>query len=165
MSEQPVTTCETCGAPVTIQGDTTLHYQPVSEQDRYGANIVSYVQAATRRTERAESALQTAQAENAALRKALAFVQADIQGRHMTTAEQVCAEALSGDAGAAFLAKYQAMTRVCDAAEPIVRYVTERRGLRWTRDRMWMDGELADAIEAVVDALSAPAAEPEVNDV
>lgn len=29
MSEQPVTTCETCGAPVTIQGDTTLHYQPV----------------------------------------------------------------------------------------------------------------------------------------
>lgn len=144
----------------------------MSEQDRYTANMTAYVQAATARAERAEQALQAAQAENAALREALSQIAhrtrlmsdryhwPDWDGVH-----RLATTALSGDAGAAFLAEREAMLRVVEAAKPLVDYLHEHQGSSWQVRRGYLHDDVSNAIEEVVasyDALSAPAAEPEV---
>lgn len=87
------------------------------EQDRFDANIASYVQAATARAERAEQRLQAAQAEAVVLREALTLaygVSLPSRWKKWPKSEAKVKAALSGDAGAAYQREHAAMRKALE---------------------------------------------------
>lgn len=133
------------------------------EQYRYDVNVLAYAVAATKQ-------LQAAQAEAAALRGALQLARMYLphdkpeQGLIYSESLAPITAALSGDAGAAFLAEHVAMRAVVEAGKYLA-LVTRRY-----EQRLSTGANPTPVINAAreylrsVDALEASAPEPEVND-